>query len=110
MPHENDFKVAFVFGKKASDQILQNTVNEHIKAELSNAQVYAEGRSIHIDIDGSIINDIKRLMEIKLAYLENDTSPLQLLSFVQKIRRTKSILPLLQKEFCNRTLPKADHQ
>lgn len=68
LPRDGFFKVALVFGQKATDEILKSKVNEKIKAELQSAKVYAEGRGIRIDIrDKSILNDIKRLIEIKLA-------------------------------------------
>jgi hypothetical protein len=67
LPRENSFKVAFLFGQKAINQIMKSTINQTIKTELSNARVYAEGRGIRVDVDESIIEDITRLVEIKLA-------------------------------------------
>jgi hypothetical protein len=68
LPRDKFFKAAFVFGQKATDIILQSPVAEAIKKELGSARVYAEGRGIRIDIqDNSILNDIKKLIEIKLA-------------------------------------------
>jgi hypothetical protein len=68
LPREHYFKVAFVFGQKATDEILNSEVSDLIKAELKTAKVYAEGRGIRIDVKESAnIADIKKLIEIKLA-------------------------------------------
>jgi hypothetical protein len=67
LPRESYFKVAFVFGQKATNQIMESTISDEIKTELQNAKVYAEGRGIRIEIkEGSKIGDIKKLVEIKL--------------------------------------------
>jgi hypothetical protein len=67
LPRDGFFKVAFVFGKKATEQILASDISKSIKSELEKAQVYAEGRGIRIDIkDVSELSDIKKLIEIKL--------------------------------------------
>lgn len=68
LPREGYFKVAFVFGQKATDQVLASTVGPKIKQELLQARVYAEGRGIRIDVrDERIVPDIQQLVEIKLA-------------------------------------------
>lgn len=68
LPREGYFKVAFVFGQKATDQVLASTVGPEIKQELLQARVYAEGRGIRIDVrDERIVPDIQQLVEIKLA-------------------------------------------
>jgi hypothetical protein len=68
LPREGFFKVAFVFGQKAADQIAHSQIQTGIKKELETAHVYAEGRGIRIDIkDSSLISDIKELIDIKLA-------------------------------------------
>ncbi len=68
LPRDKFFKVAFVFGQKATDIILQSSISREIKKEIESAKVYAEGRGIRIDIKGdSQINDIKELIDIKLA-------------------------------------------
>jgi len=69
LPRDGFFKVAFVFGQKAMDDILARDVSEKIKTDLQNARVYAEGRGIQIEVkDDSNLTDIKKLIEIKLAY------------------------------------------
>lgn len=69
MPRNNYFKVAFVFGMKATEEILNNSIDEAIKNELKLAKVYAEGRGIRIDIKNkAVLKDIYELIEIKLKY------------------------------------------
>jgi hypothetical protein len=68
LPRDGFFKVAFVFGPKATGKVMESNVNEKIKADLHAAKVYAEGRGIRIDVANSeILNDIKTLIQIKVA-------------------------------------------
>ena len=68
LPREKFFKVAFVFGQKATDSIMKSKIANSVKSELDSARVYAEGRGIRIEIkDKMIIRDIKELIDIKLA-------------------------------------------
>ncbi|HMT30067.1 MAG TPA: DUF3788 domain-containing protein [Bacteroidia bacterium] len=68
LPRDKFFKVAFVFGQKATDLILKSTISDSIKTELKSAKVYAEGRGIRIEIrDQNQLDDIKHLIEIKIA-------------------------------------------
>jgi len=68
LPRDKYFKVAFVFGQKATDLILESSITSEIKNELNQAKKYAEGRGIRVDIKNDlIIPDIKKLIEIKLA-------------------------------------------
>jgi len=67
IPLDEFFKVAFVFGMKAFEKVLESNVKERIKKELSEARVYAEGRGVRIDIhEENDIQDIKTLVQIKL--------------------------------------------
>ena len=67
LPRDKYFKVAFVFGQKATDIVLKSNISPDIKTELEQATKYAEGRGIRIDIkNDSILPDIKQLIEIKL--------------------------------------------
>ena len=69
LPREGFFKVAFVFGQKATNSILAENISDTIKTELNNARVYAEGRGIQIEIrEHSNLRDVKKLIEIKLAF------------------------------------------
>jgi len=68
LPRDGYFKVAFVFGQKATDQILSSEVSERIKSELKSARVYVEGRGIRIPVNKEAdLRDIKTLVEVKLA-------------------------------------------
>jgi len=68
LPRDQYFKVAFVFGQKATDCVLNSDISADIKTELEQATKYAEGRGIRIDVKNDLIlPDIKRLVEIKLA-------------------------------------------
>ena len=68
LPREKSFKVAFVFGQKATDIIMKSQISIVIKKELDSARVYAEGRGIRIEIkDEMFIDDIKELIDIKIA-------------------------------------------
>ena len=67
LPRADYFKVAFVFGRKAYEKVVESNVADFIKKELSEARVYAEGRGIRIDVNSEdILPDIKILIGIKL--------------------------------------------
>ena len=67
-PREGFFRVAMVFGQKATDQILSSDISDFVKEELMKSKVYVEGRVIRLEInDNSFLNDIKKLVEIKIA-------------------------------------------
>ena len=67
LPRDKYFKVAFVFGQKATGIVLDSNISLDIKTELEQATKYAEGRGIRIDVkDKLILPDIKQLIEIKL--------------------------------------------
>jgi hypothetical protein len=69
LPRLRGFIVAFVFGKRAYEAILESDVSGPIKSELQQAKVYAEGRGIRIPVpDSSPLQDIFQLIDIKLAY------------------------------------------
>lgn len=69
LPRAGFFKVAFVFGQKATDEILKSKIADSIKTELQNAKVYAEGRGIRVEVrDATLLPDLKKLIGIKLAH------------------------------------------
>ena len=69
LPRDKYFLVAFVFGEKATHDALSSDISDSIKNEISSARVYAEGRGFRIEVkDGSIFEDIKKLIEIKIAH------------------------------------------
>jgi len=56
-----------VFGHNATDEVLKSEVAIEIKTELKTARVYAEGRSIQIEVkEEKTVNDVKILINIKL--------------------------------------------
>ncbi len=68
LPRDNYFKVAFVFGQTATDEIYKSNISESIKNAVQKAKVYAEGRGIRIDVTDKILtNDIKTLIMIKVS-------------------------------------------
>ena len=67
LPRDGFFKVAFVFGQKATDKVMESNVSEFIKTELQKSKVYAEGRGIRIEIqENDNLDDIRKLIRIKL--------------------------------------------
>jgi len=67
LPRDQFFKAAFVFGEKATAQIMESDISETIKKELMLAKPYAEGRGIRIAIkDASQVTDIEKLITIKI--------------------------------------------
>jgi hypothetical protein len=68
LPREQYFKVAFVFGQKATEQIMRSGVSEAIKTDLQAARLYAEGRGIQIEVKNKkILKDIHELINIKIS-------------------------------------------
>lgn len=67
LPRNGYFKVAFVFGQKATDQILESDISAEIKDQLMKTKKYAEGRGISIDVaNEDILMEIKKLVWIKM--------------------------------------------
>jgi hypothetical protein len=67
LPRQDFFKVAFVFGQKAYDAIMQSDIAPEIKITLQQAVRYAEGRGIRLDVKSKdVLPDVKKLIEIKL--------------------------------------------
>ncbi len=68
-PRTGYFIVSMVFGQKATDKILAAEISESVKTDLMNSKVYMEGRVLRLDIHNNLyITDIKKLVEIKIAY------------------------------------------
>ena len=69
LPRDGEFMAAFVFGQRACDAIIQSEISEQIKADLTSAHVYAEGRGIRISVpDRNRMGDIFKLIDYKLAF------------------------------------------
>jgi|SRR5688572_6729735 len=69
LPGDKKLLVAFVFGQRAFEKIIDSKISEEIKLELQSAKVYAEGRGIRIEVKNRmILKDISKLIDIKLAH------------------------------------------
>lgn len=69
LPREGYFKVAFVFGDRALNDIMNSDISETIKTNLKQAPKYVEGTGIRINIsDSTCIRDIEQLLDFKLKY------------------------------------------
>ena len=67
IPLDSFFKVAFVFGPKAYEKVLESNVKKSIKKDLAEARVYVEGRGVRFDVKSEeILNDIISLIQNKL--------------------------------------------
>lgn len=61
------FRIAFVFGERAANNVFDSDIAEVLKKELSEARKYAEGRGINIKVDDdTYLDDIKELIRIKV--------------------------------------------
>ena len=69
LPGDKRFMVAFNFGQKAFEKIMDSNISEEIKHSLESAKVYAEGRGIRIEVKNQKpLKDISQLVDIKLAF------------------------------------------
>ena len=69
LPRDKRFMVAFNFGQKAFEKIMDSNVSQEIKHSLESAKVYAEGRGIRIEVKNQkLLKDIGQLIDIKLAF------------------------------------------
>ena len=69
LPRDGFFLVALVFGEKATTCALGSDISGSIKDIILSARVYAEGRGFRIEIrDSGLIEDVKKLIDIKLSY------------------------------------------
>jgi hypothetical protein len=69
LPRNKKLLVAFVFGQKAFEKIIDSNISKEIKLGLQSAKVYAEGRGIRIEVKNQTsLKDISNLIDIKLAH------------------------------------------
>lgn len=67
LPRDGFFKVAFVFGSKAVEDIMNSDISPGIIKELKSARVYAEGRGLRITVKHKKdLKDIRSLIDIKV--------------------------------------------
>ena len=68
LPRAGFFKLALVFGPKATEAVLASDVPDSIQAELRAAKPYAEGRGIRLSVvDGSLLPHLHTLISIKIS-------------------------------------------
>jgi hypothetical protein len=68
LPRQGYFKVALIFGQKATDQIMASNIDAAIKEDLAAAKKYAEGRGLSLEVhDTKWMNDIGKLIDLKIA-------------------------------------------
>ena len=61
------FKISFVFGERAAENVFNSGISAALKKELSEARKYAEGRGISINVENDgYLDDIKELIRIKV--------------------------------------------
>lgn len=69
LPDDQRFRIALVYGEKATIRALNSNISKEIKDIIEAAPVYAEGRGFRIEITGKeLIPDIEKLIDIKLVY------------------------------------------
>ncbi len=68
IPYVSFFKIVFIFGDKAVNDIEKSNIAEQIKNDIINAKKYGEGRGIAIEVrDGKYLSDINMLIDIKIS-------------------------------------------
>ena len=68
-PLQGHFRVAMVFGQKATDAILNSDVSPLVKKALEESHPYVEGRGISFAIhDNTLLPDLDKLITFKLKY------------------------------------------
>ncbi len=66
-PCKNFFRLTFVFGDKAVNEILSSDFPDFIKTELKNARKYVEGRGLTLEVkNNKEIEIVLKLVEIKI--------------------------------------------
>ncbi len=69
LPRDGFFLAALVFGEKATAGARNSEISPDIMQIIETARVYAEGRGFRIEVkNGNGLNDIKKLIDIKLKY------------------------------------------
>lgn len=67
IPYDHYFKIVFIFGDKAVNEIENRDISNQIKNDIINAKKYMEGRGIAIEVkDQKHLPDIKMLLTIKI--------------------------------------------
>jgi hypothetical protein len=68
LPEKNGFRVAFVFGERATTAIREGGFPTELVAALNEARVYAEGRGLRLEVrTAGDVDTVRRLAAVKLA-------------------------------------------
>jgi hypothetical protein len=68
-PCDGFFKTSFVLGERAFNEALDTELSDETLFIIKTAKTYAEGTGVRIDIkDEELIEDVKKLIKIKLKY------------------------------------------
>lgn len=66
IPSTSKFKIIFIFGDKAVEEIKKSKISDELKETVIKAKKYAEGRGLMIEVKSKeYVPDIKKLIEIK---------------------------------------------
>jgi hypothetical protein len=69
LPRDGFFKVAFVFGEKAIEEVKKSTINPSLIKELMNAKKYAEGKGIRFSVSSKDETlDALEFLRVKLEF------------------------------------------
>ena len=67
-PEDGYFRVAFVFGEKAYQEIRRSNLPDSIKQQVSESKVYVEGRGLRLEIRNKThVEPVWQLIRIKLS-------------------------------------------
>ena len=67
VPQKKYFRISFTFGESVFDEIMNSNISEKLKNEFSQANKYAEGRTIQLAVENEeMLQDIMTLINIKM--------------------------------------------
>ena len=69
VPFKGFFKVSFVFGDKAVENVMSSALPDKIKQELMSARKYAEGRGLQVEV--KIKQDVECVLELVRIKMNN---------------------------------------
>ena len=65
--YEGYFRIAFVYGEKAFQAIMESELSPALISELKGARKYAEGRGLYLKVEGpEYMEEIKKLIRFKI--------------------------------------------
>ena len=60
------FTISFAFGEKAVAAIVNSDISQELKTELTGARKYVEGRGLTVKAAAANLEDIKKLIQLKI--------------------------------------------